>query len=144
MRLPVSQRTAETTAQTDPQLDRAMPLNIVVIEDNDDIRELLADLLSLGGHHVSCAEDGPGGLEKILELSPDIAFVDLGLPGFDGFELARRARASGSTAWLVALTGYGQPEDKRRASEAGFDEHLTKPVDIEDLERVLDHAVSAP
>jgi signal transduction histidine kinase len=101
---------------------------VVVIEDNSDIRELLADLLALGGHRVSCAEDGPAGLEKILELSPDVAFVDLGIPGFDGFELARRARASGSTAWLVALTGYGQPEDKKRASEAGFDEHLTKPV----------------
>jgi CheY-like chemotaxis protein len=110
---------------------------VVVIEDNADIRELLADLLSLGGHRVACAEDGPGGLEKILQLSPDVAFVDLGIPGFDGFELARRARASGSTAWLVALTGYGQPEDKRRASEAGFDEHLTKPVVESDVRRAL-------
>jgi CheY-like chemotaxis protein len=92
---------------------------VVVIEDNADIRESLAELLSYGGHHVSCAEDGPAGLEKILEISPDVVFVDLGLPGFDGLELARRARASGCAAWLVALTGYGQPEDKQRSAAQG-------------------------
>ena len=89
---------------------------------------VLSDLLALGGHEVACAGDGPTGLETLLEVSPDVAFVDLGIPGFDGLELARRARASGSTARLVALTGYGQPEDKQRARDAGFDEHLTKPV----------------
>jgi CheY-like chemotaxis protein/nitrogen-specific signal transduction histidine kinase len=113
---------------------------VVVIEDNSDIRELLSDLLSTGGHHVSCADDGPAGLEKILVTSPDVAFVDLGLPGFDGLEVARRARASGSTAWLVALSGYGQPEDKERASHAGFDEHLTKPVREADLRGALLHS----
>jgi len=109
----------------------------VVVEDNADIRDLLVELLRTGGHDVTCAEDGPGGLEKVLKLAPDIAFVDLGLPGFDGLELAHRARARGSTAHLVALTGYGQPEDKHRAKDAGFDEHLTKPVLDSDIERVV-------
>jgi signal transduction histidine kinase/CheY-like chemotaxis protein len=135
--LPLAPKTLEVRTPSSALENLPASKRVVVIEDNADIRELLSDLLSLGGHRVSCAEDGPGGLEKILELSPDIAFVDLGIPGFDGFELARRARAFGSTAWLVALTGYGQPEDKRRASEAGFDEHLTKPVVESDVRRAL-------
>lgn len=110
---------------------------VVVVEDNDDIRELLVDLLKLQGHDVTSAEDGPSGLAKVLEVEPQIAFVDLGLPGFDGLELASRARASGSTAHLVALTGYGQPEDQHRAKEAGFDDHLIKPVLDADIERVV-------
>lgn len=110
---------------------------IVVVEDSPDIRELLADLLASDGHDVSCAEDGPHGLEQILRLAPDVAFVDVGLPGFDGFEVARRARARGSVARLVALTGYGQPEDRRHAFEAGFDDHLTKPVAESDLHRAM-------
>lgn len=110
---------------------------VVVIEDNQDIRELLAELLLDGGHDVTCAANGPDGLEEILRIAPDIAFVDLGIPGFDDFELARRARASGSHAHLVALTGYGQPEDKLNARKAGFDEHLTKPVVDTDVEGAL-------
>jgi len=110
---------------------------IVVVEDSSDIRELLVAILELAGHAVSSAEDGPRGLDAILTSTPDIAFVDLGLPGFDGFELARRARAQGSTARLVAVTGYGQYEDRQHAAAAGFDDHLTKPVVAEDLQRAM-------
>jgi signal transduction histidine kinase/CheY-like chemotaxis protein len=101
---------------------------IVVVEDNADIREVFALLLQQAGHQVCCAEDGPNGLSQILTFAPDIAFVDVGLPGFDGLEVARRARASGSRAHLIAVTGYGQAEDKRRSAEAGFNDHLVKPA----------------
>ncbi len=88
-------------------------------------------LLALAGHEVIEAEDGPGAIEMLAAGQPDVALVDLGLPGFDGFEVARRAREqdSGRALSLVALTGYGQTEDRRRALDAGFDRHLTKPVD---------------
>jgi signal transduction histidine kinase len=113
---------------------------IVLVEDNADIRELFAELLERSGHEVSVAEDGPKGLQQVLAFAPDVAFVDVGLPGFDGFELARRARANGSRVRLVALTGYGQAEDKRRAAEAGFDEHLVKPVLDDDIVKAIARA----
>ncbi len=104
---------------------------ILLIEDNQDSREMLKYLLELAGHEVHEADNGPSGVEAILRLAPDIALVDLGLPGFDGFELARRVRADpgGQAVRLVALTGYGMIEDQRRSREAGFDEHLVKPAD---------------
>jgi signal transduction histidine kinase len=137
-----------------PKLDRALPSNdgapapavqpgrrrIVLVEDNADIRELFAELLQRSGHDVCLADDGPKGLEQVLKFAPHVAFVDVGLPGFDGFELARRARASGSRVRLVALTGYGQAEDRQRARDAGFDEHLVKPVLDEDIVRAIGRA----
>ncbi len=89
------------------------------------------------GHDVTTAADGPSGLDRILDRKPDITLVDLGLPGFDGYELARRVRAVGEPAILVAVSGYGQPEDRLRALEAGFDDHLKKPVPFEHLEAAL-------
>jgi signal transduction histidine kinase/ActR/RegA family two-component response regulator len=107
---------------------------ILVVEDNTDAREMLRHLLNLAGHEVHEAADGPGGLEASLRLRPDIALVDVGLPGFDGYELARRVRGSaGPSIYLVALTGYGQPDDRRLAMEAGFDAHLVKPVNPDAL-----------
>jgi CheY-like chemotaxis protein/anti-sigma regulatory factor (Ser/Thr protein kinase) len=110
---------------------------IVVVEDNADIRDLLVELLEGSGHDVIWAEDGPSGLEKVLSRSPDIAFVDVGLPGFDGLELARRARASGSTTHLIALTGYGQEGDRQQSRVAGFNGHLVKPVAGAELARAI-------
>jgi signal transduction histidine kinase/ActR/RegA family two-component response regulator len=110
------------------------PRRILVVEDNADAREMLRHLLRLGGHEVLEAVDGPGGLEATLRAHPDVALVDVGLPGFDGYELARRVRATGdSSIYLVALTGYGQPDDRRQAMESGFDAHLVKPVNPEAL-----------
>ena len=103
---------------------------ILVVEDNADAREMLRIVLELAGHEVHEAVDGPSGLARALDLRPDIALVDIGLPGFDGLEMARRVRdAVGASIHLVALTGYGQPDDRRQALGAGFDAHLVKPVD---------------
>ena len=104
---------------------------ILLVEDNQDSREMLKYLLELAGHEVHEATSGPTGLDAIFRLRPDVALVDLGLPGFDGFELAKRVRASaeGRGVRLVALSGYGLPEDQRRSREAGFDTHLVKPAD---------------
>jgi PAS domain S-box-containing protein len=112
---------------------------ILLVEDNPDSREMLKYLLELAGHEVHEASNGPAGLDAILHLRPDVALVDLGLPGFDGFELARRVRASaeGDRVRLVALTGYGLPEDQRRSREAGFDTHLVKPADSARLANVI-------
>jgi CheY-like chemotaxis protein len=96
-------------------------------------------LLECDGHRVEVAEDGPQGVEKTLALRPDVALVDIGLPGLDGYEVARRVRAApgGTDILLIAVTGYGQPEDRRRTLEAGFDRHLVKPIDVDELQRLL-------
>ncbi|HEX7787306.1 MAG TPA: response regulator [Methylomirabilota bacterium] len=107
------------------------PRRVVIVEDSPDSREMLRYLLEQAGHEVHEAADGPGGVEAILSIAPHVALVDLGLPGLDGYEVARRVRAdaAGRAVQLVAMTGYGQPEDVRRAEGAGFDAHLVKPVD---------------
>jgi CheY-like chemotaxis protein len=110
-----------------------------VIDDNVDAADSLALLLRLAGHEVRTANDGPTALEIATEFRPEVALVDIGLPGIDGYEVARRLRAMPECqgALLIALTGYGQAEDRRRSLEAGLDEHLVKPVDPAALEKVL-------
>jgi signal transduction histidine kinase/ActR/RegA family two-component response regulator len=115
----------------------AQKLRLVVVEDIDDARELAAEFLRVQGHAVETARDGAGGLATISSWNPDAAIVDIGLPLIDGYEVARQLRARGSRATLIALTGYGQPEDRMRALEAGFDVHLVKPLDFDALARVL-------
>lgn len=118
---------------------RADRRRVVVVEDNDDARECLQELLRLRGHAVEVASDGIEGRDLIRATHPDVAFVDVGLPGLDGFQLAAQLREAPDLAatWLVAVTGYGSPESRARALEAGFNEHLTKPVTLAQLERVL-------
>jgi len=115
---------------------------ILVVEDNADAREMLATLCLSWGYAVELAEDGLQGLDKALQLRPRIALVDIGLPGIDGYELARRVRASAppSDIKLVALTGYGLPEQRQKALAAGFDLHLVKPVDADALATFLDQS----
>jgi CheY-like chemotaxis protein len=117
------------------------PLKILVVEDNDDGRETLAMMLRLNGHQVHEADSGPGGVASMQAVHPDIAIVDIGLPGFDGYEVARRTRASPETkaVRLVALTGYGQEEDRRNAQAAGFDWFLVKPADMGAISEILTH-----
>lgn len=111
------------------------PLRIVLVEDQPDNRELLASLLRLEGHVVLTAGDGREGIDCILRERPDLALVDIGLPGLDGYEVARRVRqAEGMTGTrLIALTGYGRPSDVEQALQAGFNHHLVKPVDAAQL-----------
>jgi CheY-like chemotaxis protein len=117
--------------------------DILIVEDNADAAETLRGLLELAGHRVRIARDGPSGLEALRAEPPEVALVDIGLPGMNGYDVVERARAciDGRPApYFVALTGYGLPEDRGRALEAGFDEHLVKPVDAEELERLLSGA----
>jgi CheY-like chemotaxis protein len=112
---------------------------VLIVEDADDARDILREILEDFGHEVSVAKNGLEGTARILELRPDVSLVDVGLPGIDGYEVARRVRAApdGADLYLVALTGYGGAEDKIRAQSAGFDRHLTKPISIGDLPQVL-------
>ena len=115
------------------------PLHILIVEDNLDGRESMRELLEIWGHRVEIAENGLQGVEKALSDQPDVALIDIGLPGIDGNEVARRIRAAFGTGHmeLIAMTGYGQPEDRRRALQAGFDSYLVKPVDPSHLSRLL-------
>jgi len=111
---------------------------ILIVEDNDDARQMLRHLLELSGHEVHEAEDGVRGLEQALVLRPDAVVIDLGLPGLDGYQVAQRIRAAGRRdVVLIAVTGYGQQEDRLRSSAAGFDAHLTKPLDPTALDALL-------
>ena len=115
---------------------------VLVVEDNPDARQSLRMLLEMAGHEVQTSEDGPSGLAKLYAFHPDVALIDLGLPGLDGYALAREVRGRPETRAirLVAVTGYGQAEDRRRALAAGFDLHVTKPVDMSMLEEMLGRA----
>ncbi|MGZ8313626.1 MAG: response regulator, partial [Telluria sp.] len=108
---------------------------VLLIEDNDDGREMMATMLDAYGYAVSYAADGVRGVEMASSSAPDVALVDIGLPGIDGYEVARRLRRDPATSRvkLIALTGYGLAEDQRRVLEAGFDLHLVKPVSIDQL-----------
>jgi CheY-like chemotaxis protein/anti-sigma regulatory factor (Ser/Thr protein kinase) len=111
------------------------PLRILLVEDSRDNRESVAALLRLKGHHVLVAEDGLRGLAAIKTAQPEIALIDLGLPGLDGLQVARQARGEqGPRPYLIALTGYGSDGDRRQAEAAGFDAFLVKPFDVAKFE----------
>ncbi len=112
---------------------------LLVVDDNRDAAESLALLLGLLGHEVRIAHDGPGALELARGFRPQVVLLDIGMPGMDGYEVARRLRQEPGleNVRLAALTGWGQPEDRRRSAEAGFDHHLVKPVDPDALTKVL-------
>jgi signal transduction histidine kinase/CheY-like chemotaxis protein len=139
VRLPASPAPQALPVMNKHTNGHARSLSIVVVEDNADTREMLVDALRLRGHRVESAGDGLSGLELVLRVHPDVALVDLGLPGIDGFALARGVRAELAEAEtrLIAISGYGQPRDRAEAQDAGFDEHLVKPIEIEDLNERL-------
>jgi two-component system, sensor histidine kinase len=116
----------------------------MLVEDNADMREVLQLALEQAGHEVVTSSDGVDAFEVARQKHPQAMLIDIGLPGREGYDLAREVRgALGSGVRLIALTGYGQAEDRRRALEAGFDEHLTKPVDLQTLEHALGDGRSA-
>ncbi len=136
VRLPLAPGVAEPAARA--TLPAAKPnqgadggLRVLVVDDNIDAATTLARLLTLLGHDVTLAHDGPGALAAAAAARPQLVLLDIGLPGMDGYAVAARLRAAGhDRAALVALTGYGGEEDVRRSSLAGFDRHLVKPVDV--------------
>ena len=144
VRLPLStQKLASAAGAGEARAVRAS--RILLVEDNPDAREALRAVLELEGHRVAAAVDGMAALELATTFRPDVVFIDLGLPGVDGYEVARRLRSTGPKGLcLVALTGYGQPEDRARALDAGFDVHLTKPVDLGEVHRMLSLAERQP
>jgi CheY-like chemotaxis protein/two-component sensor histidine kinase len=141
VRLPVKERPVDATGAASGAAAPAPPprRRVLVVEDSADARQSLQMLLELAGHVVETSEDGPSGLAKLDAFRPEVALIDLGLPGFDGYTLARLARDNPETRSirLVAVTGYGQTEDRQRALAAGFDLHVTKPVDVSMLEELL-------
>src|SRR5690606_8210696 len=120
--------------------------HILLVEDNEDAAGALGELLAIWGHEVDIANEGPTALEKARRRPPDVVLLDIGLPGMDGYEVAKALRAEPGLERirLIALTGYGQETDRRRSSLAGFDHHLVKPVDVDHLRRLLSCSSEKP
>jgi CheY-like chemotaxis protein len=120
-------------------------LRVLIVDDNYDAAHMLAKLLETAGHEVLTALDGPSALEGASAYRPQVVLLDIKLPGIDGYEVARRIRRLPEleNLLLVALTGYGQEEDHWRSRQAGFEHHLVKPVDVEELERLLSQYATA-
>jgi PAS domain S-box-containing protein len=139
VRLPLAERAPQPDRAAAPRLGRDAPVRVLLVEDNRDAAESLTMLLELHGHRVRAVGDAGAALEAANAEPPDVALVDIGLPGIDGYELARRLRARDDrpVPLLVALTGYGLERDKELAAAAGFDAHLVKPVDLDELRRLL-------
>jgi CheY-like chemotaxis protein len=137
VKLPAAAPGAEPPANGGARPGR--PLRILLVEDGEDARRMLKKMLQLDGHEVLEAADGAGGLAVLLEQRPDVALLDIGLPGLDGYEVARRARQDerGRRVRLIAATGYGMPQDVEDARRAGFDGHLIKPLRYPELCQLL-------
>jgi two-component system, sensor histidine kinase len=135
----------EESPRTLPEARATERLNVALVEDNEDVRLLMGEVLSSWGHDVSQAATGAVGVDLIVNGRPDIAFIDIGLPDMDGYQLARQVRATlgNGKPLLVALSGFGQRRDRERANLAGFDDHLAKPANPADLKRLLDEASRA-
>ena len=134
---PAPARSDPTPAATDPR-----PRRVLMVDDNADMVGVLARLIARKGHDVRVVHDGPAALEAVAAEPPEVVLLDIGLPGMDGYEVARRLRdapANGPLT-LIAVSGYGQESDRLRTREAGFDHHLTKPVDLDDLLALIDAA----
>jgi CheY-like chemotaxis protein/anti-sigma regulatory factor (Ser/Thr protein kinase) len=125
-----------------PQAGR--PRRVLVVEDNPDAAEAMRMLLVQLGHIVASAASGLEALERARDFRPEVVLLDIGLPGLDGYEVARTLRSYDETrrARVIAVTGYGQPADRERSSAAGFDHHLVKPVDPANLARAIDPALA--
>lgn len=128
---------ASATAIPAPERSEPFARRVLIIDDNADAADSMAMLLQIEGHIVDTAYSPEEGLTKAMNFAPEVVLLDLGLPRMDGCEVARRLRAAGLPARLVAVTGYGEEKDRKRAQEAGFHAHLAKPVDFAALGEVL-------
>jgi CheY-like chemotaxis protein len=119
---------------------QSVTLRILIVDDNEDAADMLATVLELGGHEVHAVHDGAAAVDAAASLDPDVVLLDIGLPTLNGYEVAQRIRAHEGDrhAVIIALTGWGQDADKRRAAESGCDAHWVKPVDEQKLERLLE------
>jgi CheY-like chemotaxis protein len=137
VRLPAVARPAASASTVAPGPTASR--RVLIIEDNDDARHMLQLALSRRGHAVSVARDGASGLALVAQIHPEVALIDIGLPDIDGFELARRLRAGkdGRSMRLIALSGRGEGDDRRKALGAGFDLYLIKPVAPERLSQTI-------
>ena len=142
VRLPAASAPLPAAAPAPPGAERPAPLTAVVVDDNTDNVTMLAALLELDGHTVYAARSGGEALALAEQVRPDVMLIDLGMPDLDGAEVCRRLRATplGAGMLLVAQTGFGQAQDRERTRAAGFDGHLTKPVEVEELRRMLTQA----
>jgi CheY-like chemotaxis protein len=140
VRLPLIEAAPEhASGQEEPCIEAVNDRQrVLVVEDNADAREVMCFLLQQWGYEVETAEDGPDGIEKAVEVRPVVAIIDIGLPQLNGYEVARRIRERiDGHIYLIALTGYGQPDDQARALEAGFDVHMVKPIEPGRLSQLL-------
>jgi PAS domain S-box-containing protein len=139
IRLPAVPEPEAASADPDEPAAAAPRRRVLVVDDNRDVAQSLAMLLELPGHDVRVAYDGPGALEAAGQFRPEVVLLDISLPGMDGYEAARQLRRLPGLegALLVALTGWGQEEDRRRSADAGFDEHLLKPATLTALQKLL-------
>jgi CheY-like chemotaxis protein len=140
IRLPLASRIEVAPPEASPpvgaEVGRAR--HVLIVEDDPDIRDLLQETLVCGGHVVDAAADGAAAIAHAHVATPDVALVDIGLPGMTGYDLARALRSEfGVRIYLAAMTGYGLPEDQQKARDAGFDTHLTKPVDLDSVDRLV-------
>ena len=139
VRLPVVEQPQPSAVSAAPPPSTTVQHRVLVVDDNDDGAESLSMLLQFAGHETCKAHDGPGALEAAGRFRPDVMLLDIGLPGMSGYDVCRRIRQEkwGQTMTIVALTGWGQEDDRRRSREAGFDTHMVKPVDHEVLLKLL-------
>jgi CheY-like chemotaxis protein len=139
VRIPLASGAVESPAEPARPPIGLRRRRVVVVEDNADIRDTLRTLLNLWGHEVVMASDGRTGVERVVRERPDVALIDIGLPGMNGYDVARAIMRSipNGEIRLIAVTGYGQPSDREAALRAGFDAHLLKPISPELLQRIL-------
>jgi len=145
VRLPITtEGPTASVIETPAASESTNAMRILVVDDNRDAAISLATLLQITGHEASTAHDGPAALAAIERLRPEVVLLDIGLPRVNGYEVCRRIRAQpwGNGVTLIALTGWGQEEDRRKSDDAGFDGHLVKPVEYAPLVAMIDSAVA--
>ena len=144
VRLPAIDAPESAAAVPGAAADTSASRRVLVVEDNADAQRALLDSLTLHGHEVRGADDAAAALALVASFHPDVALLDIGLPGMDGYALAGALRERFPNVFLAALTGYGQPEDRARSRAAGFDEHLVKPAPLDDVLRLIARAPARP
>ena len=141
IRLPRADAPAQSATSTTASLDSAR--RVLIVDDNQDAADSLAMLLQMEGHVTTTVYCGEEALQKMIAFNPEVVLLDIGLPELNGYEVAQRMREVAPSVRLIAVSGYGQPEDKQRSSEAGFSAHLVKPVAVLDIRKVLAAATTA-